>query len=128
MLAFLIGGLAVVQIKGVGAEDSPSAVEAASLINPSLRADKQAILADGIVTRDEYVGAVSSAHECATGAGLRVTEPKWEASGRLVFELGPYATHEELTAHSSAFNRCLDENVTGIDMVWRNSLPQNQVR
>lgn len=108
------------------ADDQPSVVDAAAMIHPDLGYDGQAILADGKVTEEEYVAAVLAARDCSIGEGLRVSEARWEASGRFVYELGGYDTHAELTEHSPAFNRCNEAYMSGIAMVYENSLPQNQ--
>jgi len=134
VLAIALGVLVSVALAGIArgsmnrarAEDPPSIVEAAALLHPDLGYDSQAILADGKVTKEEYVAAVLAARDCSLAEGLRVTEARWEPSGRFIYELGGYDTRAELTEHSPAFNRCNEAFMSGIAMVYENSLPQNQ--
>lgn len=123
-----VGGFTSLSTNGARATERPTTIEAAAMIHPDLGYDGKAILADGKVTQDEYVAAVLAARDCSIAEGLRISEARWESSGRFVYELGGYDTREELTQASPAFNRCNEAYIGGIDTVWRNSLPQNQYR
>jgi hypothetical protein len=111
----------------LGQNDAASAGEPAgsvpvsetSLLGSLLAPDKQEILADGKVTRLEYIAATSAAVACIRAAGVPVLDPQWEGD-RLVYTGGPFPSRAAVEEARPVLDGCYDEHLRGIDIVWAN--------
>lgn len=90
-----------------------------SSLGSLLAPDKQEILADGKVTRLEYVAATDAAVACIRAAGIPVLDPQWEGD-RLVYTSGPFPSRAAVEEARRVLDGCYDEHLRGIDIVWMN--------
>jgi len=76
------------------------------------------VLADGIVTNDEYTATVMQTVACLVDLGVAVSQPQWNGS-ELRFTYGGYSTRAQLETAAAVYASCSAANQAAVDRVWR---------
>ncbi len=77
------------------------------------------ILADGVVTREEYAAAMAATVECAEAKGVLITEPRFD--GRQY----QYVISANDLAHEKAFDACYGLYLSTVERAWISQLDAN---
>ncbi len=116
LLLAAIGAVAIgAVILGLAAPQASSNPEddRSLFMDPSPKAE--AILADGVVTREEYAAAMAATIACARAEGVLVTEPRfdgWRYDYRVI------TSDDSDRRASRAFDRCYGEHLRAVDQAW----------
>jgi hypothetical protein len=103
----------------------PSSGQLASDLAPQTSASQSAILADGVVTRDEYEAAVNATVNCLAAQGFTVSTPMDKGDGFLHFE---FVTADKSlgASYQAAYQSCLSANEKDVDVVWAETLREQK--
>lgn len=108
-----------------GTPKRPSSNDLAAERLPQTSASQAAILADGVVTRDEYEEAVKATVDCLAGKGFTVSTPADKGDGWLRFEFVTADTSLG-ASYQVAYEACNQENERDVDLVWSETLREQK--
>lgn len=85
-------------------------------------------LADGIVTHEEYVGAIGEVRDCVASAGFPVG-PLRDIAGRVDFLYGGAESEASLREQQRVYTECFEHYAREIVAIWalQNPVPRDEV-
>ncbi len=111
-LVVAVATVAVLMVAGPPASSNPEDDRTLFMESAPDAAD---ILADGVVSRDEYDAAMAATIACARAEGVLVTEPRFDGR-RYVYKVITFDDTDSQLKH--AFDLCYGEHLRAVDQAW----------
>ncbi|MFQ5522959.1 MAG: hypothetical protein ACE5F5_05215 [Acidimicrobiia bacterium] len=108
-MSFVVGVVGLGVILGIRAASSTPVQDLSFQMPPSELASE--IMADGVITEDEYATAMRATVECARGEGILMTTPRFDGRQYVYVVL---ADDEEI----AAFDACYGQYLSRVERAW----------
>ncbi|HSE46793.1 MAG TPA: hypothetical protein VLA89_15840 [Gemmatimonadales bacterium] len=121
--AMLCGAIALVAAlhlsSSSGGQEHPTTAQLITSLGPTLPAPQADLLADGVLTKDEYEGAIEREGSCMEADGLMVTRRPGEGvGGSTQLDVAADLRRMTLDEIRAAHTTCVDQYVGRLAIVW----------